>query len=182
MDTVKSDSSLKKLIYTFHDADISAVRWAYCTIGNTSNIGVIITRFWNVIKCFSRRWCCMLNSVNCGNGSRMCSSDVEGTGGYVVSSLGWDRSIWTLRSLSAYCSALAASLSSDVTQHSRERINELVLGQMSSIVNAAGNSGSKGTSIAVRLCKPTRQHSPGHLHAPSPKPFVHWILFKCDSL
>lgn len=36
-----------------------------------------------------------------------------------------------------------------MSQHSRERINELVLGQMSSIMNAAGNSGSKGTSIAV---------------------------------
>lgn len=52
-----------------------------------------------------------------------------------------------------------------MSQHSRERINELVLGQMSSIVNAAGNSGSKGTSIAVQLCKHTRQHSPGHLRA-----------------
>lgn len=43
--------------------------------------------------------------------------------------------------------------SSVMSQHSRERINELVLGQMSSVVNAAGNSGSKGTSITVQLCK-----------------------------
>lgn len=58
-----------------------------------------------------------------------------------------------------------------MSQHSRERINELVLGQMSSVVNAAGNSGSKGTSIAVQLCKHTRQHSPEHLRALS-KPFT----------
>lgn len=56
-----------------------------------------------------------------------------------------------------------------MSQHSRERINELVLGQMSSVVNAAGNSGSKGTSVAVPLCKHTRQHSPEHLRtSPSP--------------
>lgn len=53
-----------------------------------------------------------------------------------------------------------------MSQHSRERINELVLGQMSNIVNAAGNSGSKGTSIAVQLCKRTRQNT----YAPSPSP------------
>lgn len=56
-----------------------------------------------------------------------------------------------------------------MSQHSRERINELVLGQMSSVVNAAGNSGSKGTSVAVQLCKHTRQCSPEHLRA-SPSP------------
>lgn len=44
-----------------------------------------------------------------------------------------------------------------MSQHSRERINDLVLVQMSSIVNA-GNSGSKGTSIAVQLCKHICQH------------------------
>lgn len=36
-----------------------------------------------------------------------------------------------------------------MSEHSRERINDLVLGQMSSIVKAVCNSGSKGTSIAV---------------------------------
>lgn len=49
-----------------------------------------------------------------------------------------------------------------MSQHSRERINELVLGQMSNIVHA-GNSGLKGTSVAVRLCRHTRRHSSGHL-------------------
>lgn len=38
-------------------------------------------------------------------------------------------------------------LSPLMSQHTRERINELVLGQMSSIVNA-GNSGSKGTKYS----------------------------------
>lgn len=51
-----------------------------------------------------------------------------------------------------------------MSQHSREWINELVLGQMSSSVNAAGNSGSKGASIAVQLCKHTHQNT----YAPSP--------------
>lgn len=39
-------------------------------------------------------------------------------------------------------------LSPLMSQHSRQRINELVLGQMSSIVNVAGNSGSKGTKYS----------------------------------
>lgn len=38
-----------------------------------------------------------------------------------------------------------------MSQHSRERINELVLGQMSSIVDGADNGGQKGTSVAVRV-------------------------------
>lgn len=57
-------------------------------------------------------------------------------------------------------------LSPLMSQHSRERINELVLGQMSSIVNA-GNSGSKGkksSSATVQTYSPC-QHSPEHLHA-----------------
>ncbi len=53
-----------------------------------------------------------------------------------------------------------------MSQHTRERINELVLGQMSSVVNAAGNSGSKGTTIAVQLCKHTRQNT----YTPSSSP------------
>lgn len=38
-----------------------------------------------------------------------------------------------------------------ISQHSREKINELVLGQMSSIVDSVDSSGQKGTRRAVQL-------------------------------
>lgn len=65
-----------------------------------------------------------------------------------------------------------------MSQHSRERINELVLGQMSSIMNVAGNSGSKSTRIAVHQCKPTLRHSPQHLHAKVHSVGAIWIPFQ----
>lgn len=65
-----------------------------------------------------------------------------------------------------------------MSQHSRERINELVLGQMSSIVNAAASSGSKGTrSLQHCNCENTHQNT----YAPPPSPRFTQFVVKYDN-